>query len=62
MKKSKSRNKNQKKQLRPLSEIEVSRTGGQNALLGYSYQQLYSCFLFLTKLNNNVLRHLILVA
>lgn len=53
MKKSKSRNKNQKKQLRPLSEIEVSRTGGQNALLGYSYQQLYSCFLFLTKLNNN---------
>lgn len=53
MKKTKSRNKKQKKQLRNLAEIEVSRTGGQNALQGYSYQRLYSCFLFLTELNHN---------
>lgn len=53
MKKTKSRNNKQKTQIRSLSEIEESRTGGQNALQGYSYQQLYSCFLFLTELNNN---------
>lgn len=53
MKKTKARNKQHKTQLKTLSEIEVSRTGGQNALQGYSYQRLYSCFLFLTELNNN---------
>lgn len=53
MKKVKTKKKKQKTQLRTLSEIEVVRTGGQNALLGYSYQQLYSCFLFLTELNNS---------
>lgn len=39
------------RQYKTLLEIAASRTGGQNALMGYSYQQLYSSFLLLTKLD-----------
>lgn len=39
------------RQHKTLLEIDASRTGGHNALMGYSYQQLYSCLLLLTKLN-----------
>ncbi len=34
-----------------ISSIKESRDGGQNALRGYSYQFLYSCFLVLSSIN-----------
>lgn len=49
----------QKKKLIPkpirtsIDEIEQSRTGGQIALSGFSYQFLYSCFLVLSTLDEN---------
>ena len=36
-----------------IDEIEQSRTGGQIALSGFSYQFLYSCFLILSALDDN---------
>ena len=34
-----------------IQELSVSRNGGQNALCGYSYQFLYSCYLILSSSN-----------
>ena len=39
------------KRKKTLSSIKESRDGGQNALRGYSYQFLYSCFLVLSSIN-----------
>ena len=36
-----------------LEELQKSRDGGQNALIGYSYQLLYSCYLILSSINKN---------
>ena len=38
-----------------IDEIEQSRTGGQIALSGFSYQFLYSCFLVLSVLDDNTI-------
>ena len=37
-----------------IEELNASRTGGQIALRGYSYQLLYSCFLILSSANSDV--------
>jgi len=53
--------KNKKKKVTPkpirtsIDEIEQSRTGGQIALSGFSYQFLYSCFLVLSILDDNTI-------
>ena len=39
-------------------ELRISRDGGQNALIGYTYQFLYSCFLILSEMNSNTLFYL----
>lgn len=39
-------------------ELEESRTGGQIALSGFSYQFLYSCYLILSESNENTTFHL----
>lgn len=54
--KKKSRRKSRKKignTIKSIPEIALARTGGQNALTGYSYQLLYSCYLLLTELDDN---------
>ena len=38
-----------------LEELHISRDGGQNALIGYTYQFLYSCVLILSEMNSNTL-------
>lgn len=37
-----------------IEELEKSRIGGQQALIGYTYQQLYSAYLLLTELSENI--------
>ena len=49
-----SKKKTQKKTIKSkttIAEIHNSRTGGQIALSGFSYQMLYSCYLILTKID-----------
>lgn len=41
-----------KQKLKTLDEIQETRTGGQNALIGYDYQVLYSCYILLTFLDD----------
>jgi hypothetical protein len=41
-----------------IEELEQSRTGGQIALTGFSYQFLYSCYLILSESNENTTFHL----
>jgi hypothetical protein len=41
-----------------IEELEQSRTGGQIALSGFSYQFLYSCYLILSETNENTTFHL----
>lgn len=55
MSKKKNKQKQVKKEvvLKSLSEIELSRTGGQIALSGFDYQCLYSCYLILSFLGDN---------
>lgn len=41
------------KQNKTIEDINASRTGGQNALKGYSYQILYSCYLIISSESKN---------
>ncbi|RKN84040.1 hypothetical protein [Paenibacillus ginsengarvi] len=41
-----------------IEQLEQSRTGGQIALSGFSYQFLYSCYLILSESNENTTFHL----
>lgn len=41
------------KQNKTIEDINASRTGGQNALKGYSYQILYSCYLIISLESKN---------
>ncbi|MHB8277407.1 MAG: P-loop NTPase [Candidatus Humimicrobiaceae bacterium] len=52
VKKSK-RRKMKKKVINSIKDIEKKRTGGQNALMGYDYQLLYSCYIALHFLDTN---------
>ncbi|MFC8689233.1 hypothetical protein, partial [Brevibacillus porteri] len=60
--KKKKTSKKQKEVIKPvrisIEELEQSRTGGQIALSGFSYQFLYSCYLILSESNENTTFHL----
>lgn len=60
--KKKKTSKKQKEVIKPvrisIEELEKSRTGGQIALSGFSYQFLYSCYLILSESNENTTFHL----
>ena len=54
----KSRNNKQHQQknsntVKTIQTIDDDRTGGQNALRGYSYQLLYSCYILIKNANEN---------
>lgn len=51
-KKSKSTSQKVKIAKATIEELRASREGGQIALLGFTYQYLYSCFLILTQMDN----------
>lgn len=57
-KSSKGKRKVKKQAKGSISELEKSRTGGQIALLGFSYQFLYSCYLILSESDDNTIFHL----
>ena len=50
--------KNQKANIPAIKKLSDSRTGGQVALRGYTYQFLYSCYLILLLANDNNIFHL----
>ena len=41
-----------------IQELQVSRTGGQIALTGFTYQFLYSCYLILSEIDENTVFYL----
>lgn len=41
-----------------IQEVQVSRTGGQIALTGFTYQFLYSCYLILSEIDENTVFYL----
>lgn len=50
----KNKKKSKKKVYKLLTELEKSRTGGQIALAGFTYQFLYSCYLILSECDEGV--------
>jgi len=41
-----------------IQKLQASRSGGQNALIGFAYQFLYSCYLILSEADPNTVFHL----
>lgn len=57
-KKAKNKNINTSQPKSTIQELQTSRTGGQIALTGFTYQFLYSCYLILSELNNDTVFYL----